>query len=115
MSIPTFSPPMAPSVESTRTMKPRVLTAAFGDGYEQRAPDGLNAQLEKLTVVWSRLKPVDRRAITEFFEARAGAEAFSWTAPRDTAPKLWIAESWDVGYTNQMYESVRAQFREVVA
>lgn len=115
MTTPTFNPPMAPSIETSRTTKPKVLRAEFGDGYSQRAPDGLNAQLEGMTVVWSRLKPTDAASIIAFLTARAGVEAFAWTAPRDPAPKLWIAESWDRGYPTQTHESVRAQFRQVVA
>ncbi len=115
MTTLTFTPPIAPSIETTRSMKPKVLHADFGDGYIQRAPDGLNAQMETITVAWSRLKPVDAKTIVDFLTARGGAEAFLWTAPRDTAPKLWIADSWDRGYPTQTHESVRASFRQVPA
>lgn len=115
MANPTFTPPIAPSIETTRSIKPRVLMADFGDGYTQRAPDGLNAQMETITVAWSRLKPADAATIVAFLSARAGAEAFLWTAPRDSTPKLWIAESWERGYPNQTHESVRASFRQVAA
>jgi len=113
MTNPTFSPPLAPSIESGRSMKPRLLTASFGDGYNQRAPDGLNHMLETMTVAWSRLQPADAQTISAFFEARGGVEAFYWIAPRDAAPKLWLCESWDTGYPTQTHESIRASFRQV--
>ena len=115
MAAPTFTPPIAPSIETTRSMKPRVLMAQFGDGYTQRAPDGINTMMETITVAWSRLKPADAATIVAFFEGRKGAYPFYWTAPRDAAPKLWIAESWDRGYPTQTHESVRASFKQVAA
>lgn len=115
MTAPTFIPPVEPSIETTRSMKPRVLTAQFGDGYSQRGPDGLNAMMETMTVAWSRLQPADAAVIVSFLSARQGVEAFYWTAPRDTAPKLWIAESWERGYPTQTKESVRATFKQVPA
>lgn len=111
---PTFIPPRPPSIETSRSVKPRVLIAEFGDGYTQRRADGLNTQMERITVAWSRLSPADAKTITDFFAARGGVESFHWTAPRDAAPKLWIAESWERGYPNQTHETVRASFREVL-
>lgn len=114
MPTPTFTPPRAPSIETSRSMKPRVLIAEFGDGYLQRGADGINHMLERMTVTWSRLSPADAKTIVEFFAARGGVESFYWTAPRDTTPKRWICESWDRGYPNQIHETLTASFREVV-
>ena len=42
MALDTFSPPIEPTVSSTKEISYNVLRADFGDGYSQRAADGLN-------------------------------------------------------------------------
>ncbi|MEY2687699.1 MAG: hypothetical protein RL375_1897 [Pseudomonadota bacterium] len=62
---------------------PRVARTQFGDGYEERAPDGLNP----ITQSWQlQFTGIDREVasdIVAFWRARinaaAGQEAFDWT------------------------------------
>jgi len=58
----------------------RVLTAQFGDGYQQAAADGIHNKIETWPLEFSgtgeEIKP-----IKDFLDARGGWEAFSWTPP----------------------------------
>lgn len=89
----TFQP-RAPSYTTARTTRARVLRAGFGDGYNQRAGDGLNSVIRSWSVVWNALTPGEADYIDGFLAARAGHEAFLWTAPGESAPRLWTCEAW---------------------
>ncbi|MGE0253509.1 MAG: phage tail protein [Alphaproteobacteria bacterium] len=89
----TFAP-RAPSYTTARTTRARVLRAGFGDGYSQRAGDGLNSVVNSWSVVWNALTSDEADYIDGFLAARGGHEAFSWTAPGEDVPRLWICESW---------------------
>jgi phage-related protein len=78
--VETFTPPVNPSPDLGYEIEPRVLVAGFGDGYQQRAADGLNAMRRVYgDVSFENLTLAEADAITGFFAARAGVEAFWWT------------------------------------
>ncbi|MBK3798643.1 hypothetical protein GAY33_05255 [Azospirillum brasilense] len=94
MPLSTFTPPVAPSVNSQKSVQPRVLKAEFGDGYAQRAADGLNSRPAAWELKWDALTTAQADAVEAFFAARGGYEAFWWT-PLDTVTSFkFVADSW---------------------
>jgi len=77
----TFS--WVPRVEPTGTASYRVLSAKFGDGYEQTSRDGINnkSQSWPLAFVGNAAKI---GAIRDFLDARGGDQSFYWTPPLGT-------------------------------
>ena len=60
--------------------EPRVRSVRFGDGYEQRRPDGFNTNLEKYSVTLSP-KNTEAQVVRAFLEKHAGVTAFLWKPP----------------------------------
>jgi len=109
----TFSPPRPPTVNATRKMQPKVLTASFGDGYSQRTAAGLNAQPQSWSLTWGPMSVADVDAINAFFAARAGVEPFRWTPPRASAPRVFICPEWQVVERGALLAEITARFEEV--
>ena len=63
------------------TTTPKVLTASFGDGYEQRIADGLNSLGQSFTVNFMNRAKADADDIISFFEANKGVTSFDFTIP----------------------------------
>ena len=96
---------------ATRTQKPRVRVAAFGDGYEQRVVDGINAAPRSWSLTWVR--PVaEADVILAFFVARNGAEAFDWTDPDGAAGK-YVCRDWSGALIGPFAKSISATFEQV--
>jgi phage-related protein len=76
-----------------KTVTPRVKVARFGDGYEQRVVDGINAQAARWSLTFSR-ETADLDAIEAFLRARGAAEAFDWLAPGATATIRVVCREW---------------------
>ena len=74
---------------------PRVRVAKFGDGYEQRSAEGINAIQEVWSLSFNTRTNAERDAIRAFLRARAGVEAFDWTTPLGTVGK-WVCRDWSV-------------------
>jgi phage-related protein len=72
-----------PRIEPTGTATYRVLSAKFGDGYEQTAVDGINNKTQSWPLAFvgaaAKITP-----IRDFLDARAGAQSFYWTPPLGT-------------------------------
>lgn len=81
-----------PDDEPSRTVKPRIKKAQFGDGYAQRAPDGINHQLSVWTLTHDMRKAEDITYLTEFLDAQGGTAIFLWTPPNSPAPKRFVCE-----------------------
>jgi phage-related protein len=87
-----------PAFGASETVKPRVLTASFVDGYQQRAADGINYKPRQWDLTFSsRQERIED--IKAFMEARGGVESFDWTPPRGEAGQ-WIAPQWQSQVNN---------------
>lgn len=59
------------------TYKYKVLTASFGDGYSQVAPDGLNNETREVTFRYQNLKIQDFDKVMKFLRGLNGVTPFS--------------------------------------
>ena len=53
----------------SRKPKFRILSAKFGDGYEQRLRDGINAKEEEVSVSFNNRTPTEIYAIADYLDA----------------------------------------------
>lgn len=109
MAVPVFNPPCGPSTQSTtQTTAARVLTAAFGDGYQQVTSDGINTTRDTWQAQWDGVPTADMQSIINFFATQGGWNVFQWTAPGETTPKLWRCATWGKNPTGPQTWSVTA-------
>jgi len=71
-----------PDSGSTRDVEFAMLSAKFGDGYEQRAAKGINSKVIKWSLTFTRSQ-TEIKAISDFLDARLGYQSFQWTNPRN--------------------------------
>jgi len=57
---------------------PRVLVAAYGDGYEQRVAAGINNTQEVWNLTWKNRTAAEANKIVKFLETQGGVTAFDW-------------------------------------
>jgi phage-related protein len=75
---------------------PRTLLAQFGDGYSQRAPDGINNIVDEWDITWIPLNHTDKNTVTQALDQVGGWGVLTWTPPGDTSSKKFIMTN---GYT----------------
>lgn len=84
----------------------RLREVRFGDGYTQRAPDGLNPFEDTWDLLFDQVDDAIGNSIETFFKARAttlGFEAFTWTpiwfvgAAIKVVCKRWTRTRVDLG------------------
>lgn len=59
----------------------RMRDTAFGDGYRQRAPDGINSVVDSWPLTFTG-ESAKINQIVDFLDARLGTDPFTWTNPR---------------------------------
>lgn len=92
----------------------RVLTAKFGDGYEQRVLDGTNTKLDVFTISFNNRTAADINRIAAFFDVKAG-KSFTFTVTDhsgDTAIKV-VCESYNISYITDSFHSLNCTLRRV--
>lgn len=118
MAFATFVPPYGASTKfeagAVEDHEPRVLTAGFGDGYEQRTPDGINTDLATVSPSWPALTWGQGQTIVDFFAARKGVTPFYFTMPGESTPRKWIAKKWSRRFDTDQLVTISAQWKEVV-
>lgn len=74
--------------------EPRLLETPFGDGYAQRAPDGLNHIVQRWQVPFRRMEAAEGNALIDFLRAHGGHTPFDWTPLWHTAPISVVCKRW---------------------
>jgi phage-related protein len=72
---------------ATRKRTNRVLSARFGDGYSQEAPDGTNYKYDEWSLSFENLTTTDRATMWAALDAVGGWDYFTWTPPGGVAAK----------------------------
>ena len=95
------------------TEQPRVQAVKFGDGYEQRAQDGINHLLRSYTLEFSG-RPALIGQIAAFLREKSGVTAFQWLAPDTWELITVVCEQWN-GPIAGPWRTLSCTFREVPA
>jgi phage-related protein len=111
--MPTFSPSINPSFPLQRKRQPRTLFNEFGDGYVQRAADGINSNRLTIELTWGLLTTAQRNELNSFFTARNGHESFDWTLPDTSETLKFICQNWSDSFIEPGLYSMQATFMQV--
>lgn len=109
-----FNPTIAPSQSGTsKATTAAVNTAQFGDGYSQRARDGINSISRSLSLSWESLTFAQATQLDDFFSEHAGDQSFLYQLPGDAVQRTWVCSSWKNGYEWGLGGSFSATLQEV--
>lgn len=97
--------------ESTRDY--RVLEMHYGNGYSQRAADGLNSVIDSWNVTWENISATDFNTVMTALDAAKGTDYFTWTAPGDSTSKKWIVSQVSRRMLSGSIYSVSATLKQV--
>lgn len=112
VAAPEFT--ISPSWNPVSTRKPRTLSIKFGDGYEQRAADGLHSDLQSWQLTFNPIPVADAETIEAFFvDNETAVTPFTWTAPRAVASSKFLCRSWTRTIVSPLTDSITATFEEV--
>jgi phage-related protein len=104
-----------PSYNAAVNQEPIVKTIKFGDGYEQRIPDGIHNNLIKIDLSFDKRETYETAAIIHFLTLRKGSEAFVFSLPEPyTSSRLVICRNWSNNYNFSNNYNIKATFEEVV-
>ena len=93
-----------PDKQLTKTSNPRVLTAKFGDGYEQRAVDCINNLNETYNLTFKTRLKAEIDDIVAFLDSKQNVTKFTLTLP-DTNNTTRTGER-DVKVVAEQYSTV---------
>lgn len=74
----------------THSTTARILTAQYGNGYEQRVKDGINNMVDEISLTWSALTAAEYATLIAAFVTSNGSDYFTYTMPGDSADKKWV-------------------------
>tara|TARA_Y100000310_G_C20648698_1_gene798147 strand:- start:1563 stop:2105 length:543 start_codon:yes stop_codon:yes gene_type:complete len=103
----------APSYNLAMQQEPRVLSIAFGDGYEQRLPDGINNDLLQFSLTFDKRSTEETAAIIHFFSSKKGVKPFFFRAPHPYGiTKKFICKNWSSTLVFEDHYTIAATFTE---
>jgi len=109
---------ISPDKGLTRNSTPKVLVAKFGDGYEQRLPNGINSIDETFSATFNNRTKEEIDDITGYLASLKGATSFTYTIPdtngsgNEISIKV-VCENYSQVYNYGDFYSAMATFRRV--
>lgn len=112
MPLNTFNPPMRPSPGTSWTPEVSLRKTAFGDGYTQASPAGLNHVRRTVNLQWEYLTLAEAKAINDFFTGQGGYIPFYYRLNGETVDRKWTCESWSVtdGFPSKITATLKENF-----
>ena len=97
-----------------RTVQHSVLTAKFGDGYEQRVKNGINTKQDRFDVQYANRTASSINLIAAFLDDKAG-KSFDFTITELSGDNIMkvVCDQYAVNYGREDFHSLQAQFRRV--
>jgi phage-related protein len=92
--------------------KTRVNKVRYGDGYEQRAADGLNPVMQSWRLKFDDVDNAIGNDLIAFLIARGGVEAFDWTPKWATTAIKVICEDWNRSIARGDLSNISATFEQ---
>lgn len=86
-----------PDVPVAREDNVRVRVAQFGDGYQQRALDGINAVNTKFALQWNNRQSDIIEAMVAFFVAQKG-ESFNYYEQQTQTMWRVVCDNWRISW-----------------
>ena len=99
--LPDILTPIRSSTSETRS--DRVLEVTFGNGYIQRAANGINSLQREVSITYI-VSPTDIQTYIDFFDNLKGYKNFQWKHPKDLVTKNWVVGDRSI---SDLGESVR--------
>lgn len=103
----------------SRKSKHNVLTAKFGDGYEQRVLDGINTKQDMFNISFKNREAEDINLIAGFLDDKAGTnfdfvitDTFSSGSLTTSTLKV-VCDGYDINYGQSDNHSLNCQLRRV--
>jgi len=103
----------------SRKSKHNVLTAKFGDGYEQRVLDGINTKQDMFNISFKNREAEDINLIAGFLDDKAGknfnfviTDTFS-SGNLTTSTLKVVCDGYDINYGQSDNHSLSCQLRRV--
>ena len=94
-----------------KEFEPRVKSVKFGDGYEQRRPDGINNNLKKYNVTLIYINS-ESLQIESFLEKHAGVTGFLWKPPHQSELIKVLCRKWSSS-VGMIRTEITAEFEQV--
>lgn len=109
---------ITPDKGLTRTLKHKVRTQSFGDGYEYRIVDGINSLQEKFNVVFRTRTKEEITEISDYLSSTKNVLAFNLVVPSTTTAGAEetvkvICEDFDISYDYTDFYSLQARLKRV--
>jgi phage-related protein len=100
------------SAGSSLEQQPRLKEAQFGDGYAQRAPDGINFMPEVWSLTFDEVEDAVADELVAFLQDQKGYIAFNYVPLRYTTARRVICKRWTRTHTGPGVSSFRATFEQ---
>ena len=74
-------------------------------------PDGINASMRRVDLVFERVSGTNKDTIDNFLESQKGSISFDWTPYGYTAGK-WVCKAWEINHVEYDQYTINAVFEE---
>jgi len=106
-----------PSYQTSISLEPRIKVMQFGNGYQQRVPDGINTNLIDFDANFENRKEPEAISILHFLNQMNAQTSFVYNVPtiynKTNFNTRFRAPSWTVNYNSYNNYTIKIKLQEV--
>lgn len=88
---------LAPSIQ--KSMTTRSLKAQFGDGFQQRAKNGINADTDRWVIEYIWMNDTDATTVNDALKAVGTFDYFTWTPYKESTSKKFYVDDGSIKWS----------------
>ena len=97
-----------------RNVQHRVLTAQFGDGYDQTLGDGVNTKNDAFTANFKNRREAEINLLADYLDKTAAGKILIKVPNSDGIENIYVrCESYTIAYNYDQYHDLSAQLKRV--
>lgn len=110
----SFKDIVCPDRNMRKVITPQVITAEFGDGYEQRIKQGAFTRQEEYNVKFINRPPEVVESIIAFFERTEGVKSFTFVVRDEPFYAIpVVCQQYSISYDSDFHAGCEAKFKRV--
>lgn len=105
---------VAISQQSSKETIANRVEVAFGNGYTQQVPNGINYLRDHISAKWDNISNSEYVTIIGFLDSLETGDYTTWTSPYDTTQKKYVLEGGrSISSTSGNTYSINQKFKQV--
>ena len=91
----------------------RIIEAKFGNGYSQRAKDGINNIMGSWNIAWENITSAERDTIVAALDGTNGVDSLTWQSPDSLTVDKYVVTGYNISALSGDIYTITSSLKQI--